>query len=72
MRVPIGRPIANASVYVLDAHGELLPPGIPGELVVGGIGVGPGYWQRPELTAEKFIADRFAPDGDAAPPVSQR
>ena len=63
-RVPIGRPIANASVYVLDAKDELLPPGIPGELVVGGIGVGPGYWQRPELSAQKFITVRFAPDGE--------
>ena len=62
VRVPIGRPVANASVVVLDADGELLPPGFPGELVVGGIGVGPGYWQRPELTAQKFITARLAPD----------
>ncbi|MCP5140704.1 MAG: amino acid adenylation domain-containing protein [Chromatiales bacterium] len=63
-RVPIGRPVANASVHVLDANAELLPPGIPGELYVGGIGVGPGYWQRPELTAEKFITLRLATDGE--------
>jgi amino acid adenylation domain-containing protein len=62
VRVPIGRPVANASVAVLDAGGALLPPGFPGELVVGGIGVGPGYWQRPELTAQKFITARLAPD----------
>ena len=64
VRVPIGRPIANARVYVLDANAELLPPGIPGELVVGGIGVGPGYWQRPELTAEKFIIACIVPEAE--------
>lgn len=64
-RVPIGRPVANARVYVLDADGELLPPGIPGELVVGGIGVGPGYWRRPELTAQKFITVCFTPDSES-------
>ena len=53
-RVPIGRPVANTRVYVLDAAGEVLPPGIPGELQVAGPGVGPGYWQRPELTAAKY------------------
>ncbi len=53
-RVPIGRPIANARVYVVDAAGEPLPTGFPGELQVAGFGIGPGYWRRPELTAEKF------------------
>jgi amino acid adenylation domain-containing protein len=61
LRVPIGRPVTNASVAVLDAGGALLPPGFPGELVVGGIGVGPGYWQRPELTAQKFITAGLVP-----------
>jgi acyl-coenzyme A synthetase/AMP-(fatty) acid ligase len=64
VRIPIGRPVANASVYVLDANAGLLPPGIPGELVVGGIGVGPGYWRRPELTQEKFITARLRLDGE--------
>ena len=53
-RVPIGRPVGNARVYILDAAGEPLPPGFPGELQVAGLGVGAGYWQRPALTAEKF------------------
>ena len=53
-RVPIGRPVGNARVYIVDAAGEPLPPGFPGELQVAGLGVGAGYWQRPELTAEKF------------------
>ncbi|MEQ1802722.1 MAG: amino acid adenylation domain-containing protein, partial [Gammaproteobacteria bacterium] len=53
-RVPIGRPVANTRVYVVDRAGGILPPGIPGELLVAGPGVGPGYWQRPGLTTEKF------------------
>ena len=53
--VPIGRPIANLRIYLLDACGRLVPRGIPGELHIGGVGVGRGYYNRPELTAEKFI-----------------
>jgi amino acid adenylation domain-containing protein len=53
--IPIGHPIANTGVYVLDAAGRLAPPGVPGELCIGGEGVARGYRQRPELTAEKFV-----------------
>ncbi|HLP61975.1 MAG TPA: amino acid adenylation domain-containing protein, partial [Candidatus Deferrimicrobium sp.] len=52
--IPIGRPIANSTAYVLDRDGNLLPPGVPGELYAGGDGVARGYLNSPELTAEKF------------------
>lgn len=58
--VPIGKPIANTRLYVLDENGELLPPGLPGELYIAGDGVGAGYLERPELTAERFVPDPFA------------
>jgi amino acid adenylation domain-containing protein/non-ribosomal peptide synthase protein (TIGR01720 family) len=57
-RPVIGRPVDNAQLYVLDPHGQPVPIGAPGELYIGGAGVGRGYLNRPELTAEKFqIAD---------------
>ena len=57
----IGRPIANAQIYLLDAHGELVPRGARGELHVGGDGLAREYLHRPELTAERFIANPFGP-----------
>jgi arthrofactin-type cyclic lipopeptide synthetase C len=58
-RVPIGRPIANCRMYVLNAFGQPVPVGAVGEIHIGGVGVGRGYLNRPELTAERFLRDPF-------------
>jgi amino acid adenylation domain-containing protein len=63
--IPIGRPISNTQVYILDAQREPVPIGVVGELYVGGAGVALGYLNRPELTAEKFVQDPFSGEAGA-------
>jgi amino acid adenylation domain-containing protein len=63
--VPIGRPIANTDVYLLDGRGQPVPFGITGELCVGGDGLGQGYFKQPALTAEKFVPHPFSTEPGA-------
>jgi amino acid adenylation domain-containing protein len=64
-RIPIGRPLANREIYILDNYGNPVPVGVPGELHIGGVGVGRGYLDRPELTAEKFVPNPFGEEPGA-------
>jgi amino acid adenylation domain-containing protein len=61
--VPIGRPLANTQFYVMDEQQRLVPPGVPGELYIGGDGVALGYLNHPELTAERFLPNPFSHSG---------
>ncbi|QUE50587.1 amino acid adenylation domain-containing protein [Luteolibacter ambystomatis] len=68
-KITIGRPIANTVLHVLDGAGKPMPPGVPGGLFIGGAGLAEGYWQQPDLTAERFIVrdgERLYDTGDLA------
>src|SRR5262249_55938957 len=70
--VPIGSPVANTALHVLDRHGHQAPLGVPGELHIAGVQLARGYLNRPELTAQSFVCHparaRFYRPGDRAPP----
>ncbi|MFK8104834.1 MAG: amino acid adenylation domain-containing protein, partial [Saprospiraceae bacterium] len=59
-RVPIGKPLSNTQLYILDAEGQLAGVGMTGEIYIGGAGVSMGYLNRPEMTADKFVVDKFS------------
>jgi amino acid adenylation domain-containing protein/FkbH-like protein len=64
-RIPIGRPGANCTAWIVDPNGQLAPPGIPGELWAGGDGVALGYWNRPDLTRARFVDHPFDPSSES-------
>ncbi|MDP6617722.1 MAG: amino acid adenylation domain-containing protein [Gammaproteobacteria bacterium] len=64
-RVPVGTPVANARVYVLDEAGQPVPPGVEGELCVGGLALTDGYLNQPEINQQKFVPDRYAAETGA-------
>jgi acyl carrier protein len=63
--VPIGKPISNSQVYLLDRQMNPVPVGVRGQIYVGGDGLAAGYWNRPELTAERFVGNPIAPEQSA-------
>ena len=63
--LPLGRPLPNSQIHLLDGEGQPVPAGEKGELCIGGRGVARGYLKRADLTAEKFVADPFSPDPGA-------
>lgn len=67
--IPLGRPVDNTTLHVLDRGGQFCPPGVAGELHIGGIGLSPGYLDRPDLTADRFVTirgERLYRTGDRA------
>lgn len=64
-QVPLGKPVANTTIRIVDRHLEPVPIGMPGELVIGGAGVARGYWRQPALTAERFVPDPFSAEPGA-------
>jgi amino acid adenylation domain-containing protein len=63
--ITIGEPVANTTLHILDSRLRPVPPGVPGELHIGGLGLARGYRNRPELTAEKFVPDPFSAEPGA-------
>lgn len=63
--VPLGKPVANTTIRIVDRHLDPVPAGVPGELVIGGAGVTRGYWRQPALTAERFVPDPFSAEPGA-------
>jgi non-ribosomal peptide synthetase component F len=61
--VPLGRPLGNSQIRILDAYGNRVPVGVPGEICIAGGGVARGYWRAPALTAERFVPDPYGPPG---------